>query len=125
MNGHEDGGRNIKLRIIMIILASCEQLSAGVSSPSGLKRRSFTWDQSHVDCVLRCSVSHCSVAPTHWRWIKTILNRPCCWLKPEAEVAAGPEAAQVAGLVGGWAAADRAWAAGNQAAAVQAVQDQG
>lgn len=30
MNGHEDGGRNSKLRIIMITLASCEQLSAGV-----------------------------------------------------------------------------------------------
>lgn len=40
-------------------------------------------------------------------------------------MAVDPEAAQVAGLVEGWAAADRAWAAGNQAAAVQAVQDQG
>ena len=44
-------------------------------------------------------------------------------------MAADPEAAQVAAQVAaqqeGWAAADRAWAAGNQAAAVQAVQDQG
>ena len=48
MNGHEDGGRNSKLQIIMITLASCEQLSAGVSSPSGLKRRSF-----HMGSVTR------------------------------------------------------------------------
>jgi hypothetical protein len=98
---------------------------AGVLSPSGLKGGLFTWDQSHVDCVLLYSVSRCSVAPTHWRWINTILNRHCCWLKPEAGVAADPEAAQVAAPEEEWAAADRAWAAGNQAAAVQAVQDQG
>ena len=44
-------------------------------------------------------------------------------------MAADPEAALVAvwvaGQVGGWAAADRAWAVVNLAAAVQAVQDQG
>jgi hypothetical protein len=98
---------------------------AGNSSPSGLKGGLFTWDQSHVDCVVLCSVSRCSVAPTHWRWINTILNRRCCWLKPGAGVAVDPEAAQVAARQEEWAAVDRAWAAGNQAAAVQAVQDQG